>query len=246
MACSSAPLRERVLAAQIDVAVLAAGRVRGDRHRLDHRERVALEDHPILEGPGLGLVGVADQIVGAPGLAGHRVPFAPGRERGAAAAHELGVEDLADHPLRTEIEGAPQRGVAAVGAIVIKALGVGLPDPAQQTQTGCRRPAAVPPTRGGAGRRAVHDREQTVGVDRGQLALHAARRRTRSPARPAPGRTAPGTGWAASCCRHRSVPAGPICSVSVAISDSEPAQRHTTSSQTCSTRGARGSTENSA
>jgi len=31
--------------------------------------------------------------------------------------------------------------------------------------------------------------------------------------------------------------------VSVAISDSEPAQRHTTSSQTCNTRGARGSSE---
>src|SRR5262249_30835066 len=37
-----AALRERVFTAQVHVAVLAPGGVRGDRHRLDQRERIAL------------------------------------------------------------------------------------------------------------------------------------------------------------------------------------------------------------
>jgi hypothetical protein len=68
------PLSERVLAPQVDVAALAARCVSGDRHRLDHRERVSLEDHAILERPRLGLIGIADQIVRAAGLAGDSSP----------------------------------------------------------------------------------------------------------------------------------------------------------------------------
>ena len=82
---------QRVLAAQVQVAALAAGGDAGDRHRLDDEERVVLEDHAVLERPRLGLVGVADQVVRALGVAGHRLPLAAGRERGAAAAHQLRV-----------------------------------------------------------------------------------------------------------------------------------------------------------
>ena len=67
-------LRLGVLAAEVDVAALAAGRVAGDRHRLDHRERVALHQLAVLERPRLGLVGVADEVVRPRGLARDRPP----------------------------------------------------------------------------------------------------------------------------------------------------------------------------
>src|SRR5207244_4520706 len=51
------PAGQGVFAADVDVAALAAGRVTGDRHRLDHREGVLLHDHAVLEGAGLRLVG---------------------------------------------------------------------------------------------------------------------------------------------------------------------------------------------
>ena len=127
-------LGERILAAHVEVAVLAAGRVRGDRHRLDHGERVALHDHAVLERAGLGLVGVADQVVRAARLARDGVPLAPHRERGAAAADEVGVDDLADHALGAEVDRPPQRVVAAVGAVVVEAVGVDAADPPQQPQ----------------------------------------------------------------------------------------------------------------
>ena len=69
--------RLRVLAAHVDVAALAAGRVRGDRHRLDQRERIALDEHAILERARLGLVGVADEVVRPHRLARHCLPLAP-------------------------------------------------------------------------------------------------------------------------------------------------------------------------
>ena len=83
------PLCERVLAAQVDVAALAAGCIRGDCHRLDHRERVSLQDHPIFERPRLRLIRVTDQIVRTAGLARHGLPLAPSRKGGAAATHQL-------------------------------------------------------------------------------------------------------------------------------------------------------------
>ena len=146
-ACSMRSLRERVLAAHVEVAVLAAGRVRGDRHRLDDGERVALHEHAVLERARLGLVGVADQVVRAARLARDGVPLAPHRERGAAAPDEARVDDLADHALGAELDRAPQRVVAAVGAVVVEALGVDRADAAQQPQR------LGSPSWGGVGRR---------------------------------------------------------------------------------------------
>ena len=122
----------RVLAAQVDVAALAVRRVRGDRHRLDQRERVAFDDHAILERSGLGLVGVADEVVRSNRLASHCLPLAPGREGGAAAAHELRVADLADHAFRPELERPPQSPVAAVSPVVVEARRVDDPHAAQE------------------------------------------------------------------------------------------------------------------
>ena len=92
-------LGERVLAAEVEVAVLGAGREAGDRHRLDEGERVLLQQDAVLERAGLGLVGVADEVVGPGRLGGHGGPLAPGRERRAAAADELRRGHLLDDPL---------------------------------------------------------------------------------------------------------------------------------------------------
>ena len=101
---SRAPSRcrgQRVLAADVEVAVLAAGREAGDRHRLDQRERVVLHQHAVLERARLGLVGVADRrSAGAPGWRATASHLTPGRERRAAAAQQLRVGDLADHARR--------------------------------------------------------------------------------------------------------------------------------------------------
>ena len=150
--------------------MLAPGRVRGDRHRLDDRERVALHDHPVLERSGLGLVGVADQVVRAARLVGDGVPLAAHRERGAAAAHEVGVDHLADHAVGTQLDRAAQRLVAAVGAVVVEALRVDRPDACEQPQAALaelRRRGRRRRRR----RRAAEDRPQPVGVHGRQLAL---------------------------------------------------------------------------
>ncbi len=97
IARASALGRERVFAADVQKALLRAGREARDRHRLDQRERIVLHEHAVLERPRLGLVGVAHQVVRAPRGARDRVPLAASRERRAAAAHEPRLGDLAGH-----------------------------------------------------------------------------------------------------------------------------------------------------
>ena len=105
-------------------------------------------------------------------LARHRVPLAAGREGGAAAADQPGVHDLADHALGAELERPAQGVVAAVGAVVVEALGVDEADAAQQPQARVALPAAAWLDGGSGGVAAVEDRRCTrAGVDGRQLAL---------------------------------------------------------------------------
>ena len=57
--------RQRVLAAQVEVAARGAARERRDGHRLQQRERILLQDDAVLERPGLRLVGVAHDVPAA-------------------------------------------------------------------------------------------------------------------------------------------------------------------------------------
>ena len=82
------------------------------------------------------------------------VPLHAGGERGPAAAGERGVGDLRDHPGRPELDGPAQRRVAAVGAVVVEALRVDQPDPAQQAQAGAVA-AGLRGAHGGVGEGAV-------------------------------------------------------------------------------------------
>ena len=113
-------LRLGVLAADVEVAPFAPGRVGGDRHRLDQRERVELHDHAVLERSRLRLVGVADEVVRAHRLPRDGLPLDAGREGGAAAPLQLRVLQLADDALRAELDRAPQGLVAAARAVVVQ------------------------------------------------------------------------------------------------------------------------------
>jgi len=53
----------RVLAADVDEGLLGARRLRGDQDAFDDLVRPAFEQQPVLERTGLGLVGVADQVL---------------------------------------------------------------------------------------------------------------------------------------------------------------------------------------
>ena len=136
-------LRLRVLAPDVDEAELAAGRVRRDRHRLDQGERIALHDHAVLERARLRLVGVADEVVRACGLAGDRIPLDAGREGGAAATLELRVLDLADDALRAELEGTSQARRSRPGRGTRRGSPAALTRHAARAAATDRRPAAA-------------------------------------------------------------------------------------------------------
>ena len=238
-------LRERVLAAQVEVAVLAAGRVRGDRHRLDQRERVALHDHAVLE-----RARARTRRRCRPGSAGRRGWRATAshlRPVGNAAPPRpmsLRVDHLADHALRAEVDRPAQRVVAAVRAVVVEALGVDDADPRAAAAAPARRTAAAWSRAAAAASAPPQDRLERRRRRRRSARARAAPRPTRRAAPPARGRTGPGTGP-----RSQVAPSTPRSlrpDARAPISSSEPAQRQAMSSQTCTTRGGRGSTENSA
>ena len=131
------PLRgQRILAANVDVALLAAGGVAGDGHRLDDGERILLHEDAVLERAGLRLVGVADEVVGTDGGLGDGLPLAARRKGGSPAPDELRVDDLAQDSLGAQLHGPAQGLVAALGAIVVEARGIDVADAAQQPQPG--------------------------------------------------------------------------------------------------------------
>ena len=83
--------RERIFRADIDIAVLRADRVAGDRHALDQAEGIALHQHAVGEGAAVALVGVADDEFSSARRIEHGLPFDPGRKARAAAPAQAGV-----------------------------------------------------------------------------------------------------------------------------------------------------------
>ena len=159
IACCSRSRGQRVLAAHVDVALLAPVAYAGDRHRLDERERVVLHQHAVLERARLRLVGVADEVVRPDRVARHRLPLrarsGTPRRRGRAAWRP---SLRAMTPCGPELDGPPQRVVAAVRAVVVEARGIDLPDAAQQPEravaAGLRERAGVAALAAGRARRA--------------------------------------------------------------------------------------------
>ena len=112
--------RVRIFRADVDVAFGRSDRDAGDRHAFDQYERIAFHDHAVGEGAAVALVGVADDVfLRRLGLR-HGAPFDPGRETGAAAAAQAGLDDVLDGRLRTERERAFNPLAAAMRAVVFE------------------------------------------------------------------------------------------------------------------------------
>ena len=126
--------RERVLAAEVEEALRRAGRVGLDRHALDEGERVVLHEDPVLERAGLGLVGVADEVVRLGRLAGDGAPLAAGREGRAAATEQARRGDLGDDRLAAHRERLRQSLEAAGRPVVGEARRVDAADPGEQAE----------------------------------------------------------------------------------------------------------------
>ena len=58
------PLGFGILTADVEVSGLGAGGVPSDGHSLHDGKRIVLDQNPVLEGAGLALVGVADDVTG--------------------------------------------------------------------------------------------------------------------------------------------------------------------------------------
>src|SRR5690606_28879485 len=93
----------RVLAADVDIALLGTHGHSGNGEGFDHGEGVALHHRPILERARLGLVGVADHIAGS-GLAAGSVPLDAGGKGSPAPAAQVGRRDLLYPRLRASPE----------------------------------------------------------------------------------------------------------------------------------------------
>ena len=103
---------DHVLAPDEDERLVGADRVGADDDPLDQLMRVLLHQLAVLERAGLGLVGVADEVLvhRPPGDEGHLLAH---REAGAAAAADGGVEHLLHHVLRLHLQRLAQHVVAA-------------------------------------------------------------------------------------------------------------------------------------
>ena len=87
-----------VLAADVDESLVDPGGVAGDDHALDQLVRVLLHQLAVLEGAGLGLVGVAAEVLVHVAL-GQEAGLGAHRESGAAAAAQAGSLELVQHCL---------------------------------------------------------------------------------------------------------------------------------------------------
>ena len=238
----------RVLAADVEVALARAGRERGDRHRLDDRERVALEQDAVLERAGLRLVGVADEVVRLRRLCRDGGPLATGRERRAAATHQLGRGDLGDDCLGADLERPSQGRIAAMGAVVVERRGVDDADPAQQPErrvtrlgdrAGRRATSPAPPSsRATMPAASTGAALATIGL----LARCSDQRCRGAVAQPQARRSQPADPAVADLRRPLARSSAPTS----ADLSSAPASRHAMSSQTWATTGARGFVANSA
>ena len=123
------PERLGVLVAQIDEPALRTGRVRRQRHPLDHPVGIVVHEHPVLEAAGLALVGVAHDRLWSARRVRHRPPLPPGGEAGPAPARQPARVDRVDHFARGHPAGRPlQRLVAALAAVPLQRGPPGPPD----------------------------------------------------------------------------------------------------------------------
>ena len=118
---------QRILRADVDIALVAAGGAAREHHALDDGVRVALHDGLIHERAGVALVTVADHVFLALRHPADALPLLARGEACAAAAAQTGIGDLCAGLLRRHFEQRLfQRFIAAVGQIFVEILGVGV------------------------------------------------------------------------------------------------------------------------
>ncbi len=89
--------RQRIFGAYIDVSLVGADGVGGDRHALEHAMGVGLQDRPVHEGPGIALVGIADHVFLLGRHLGHGRPLEAGRVAASAPPPQSACGNLTQH-----------------------------------------------------------------------------------------------------------------------------------------------------
>ena len=113
---------QRVLGADVDVALLRADGVGGDGHAFDHAVRVAFEHGAVHERARVAFVGVAEDVLHVAGGLARELPLEAGREARAAAAAQARLLDLVDDLLGRHLgERLGERRVAVAGDVFLDA-----------------------------------------------------------------------------------------------------------------------------
>ena len=97
---------KRILRPAVNISLAGSDCVSGDDHAFKDAEGVPFENRPVHEGPGVALVGVADDVLlGAYGVVGHP-PLLAGEEPGAPPSPETRGQDFfAELDRRHRVEG---------------------------------------------------------------------------------------------------------------------------------------------
>ena len=121
--------REGILAADVDVTLLGAHGIPGQDHGFQKLMGIPFQDESVLEGSGLPLVGVADDILRRPRLLSRPFPLEARGKTGASAAPKTRGRDFVDDPLGCDLFGKDlfQGPVPAGGQDFVDLLGVDLP-----------------------------------------------------------------------------------------------------------------------
>ena len=115
---------QRIFAADIDVALIGADRIRGDRHSFEDAMRITFEDAPVHERPGVALIGIADNEFASRRLFGDLGPLKAGRIPGAPATAEPAFGDLLDDTGRSHfVKRAMERLISTRGQVRFDPLG---------------------------------------------------------------------------------------------------------------------------
>src|SRR3954469_7142015 len=124
-----------VLTADVDERARGADDVRRDDHALDEHVRRLLHELAVLERAGLGLVGVADEVLVHRAL-GQEGRLLAHREAGAAAAADPRAVELGEHVLAAHPERLAQRPVAAAALVDVEGVEARLVDVLEQEEVG--------------------------------------------------------------------------------------------------------------
>ena len=111
---------DRIFGTDVDVTLVGADRVAGDRHGFENRVRITFQNGTVHECTRVAFVGVTADILGTAVL--HQVsgqfPFLSGREARAAAAAEAGSQNGIDDLIRCHFGQNFAQGFIAAGADV--------------------------------------------------------------------------------------------------------------------------------